>query len=179
MIKLERSVSHSLVGQSGPARPVRLKNPEFLFSYASVAGLSEQKAEAGAEAKSMTSALTSSGTEINWARVDGAFRRVISFFESPNRDLMSLDYDFLGVLAEAYADILAFHGVNAKRCENEAFYSGFLGYTAEVFAEAYHILAEQQTGRIWVYMRLLKDLEKAFREVEDACIRLHPQYQEL
>ncbi len=176
---MERSVSHCFVGQSGPARPARLKNPEFLFSYVGVAGLSEVGSGARAEAKSMTSALTSSGTEINWARVDGAFRRIISFFENPNRDLVSLDYDFLGVLAQAYADVLAFHGVNAKRCENEAFYSGFLGYMAEVFNEAYHILAEQQTGRIWVYMKLLEDLEKAFREVEDACIRLHPQYQEL
>ena len=116
---------------------------------------------------------------VNWVRVDGAYKRVLSFFENPNRDLMSLDYDFLSVLTKAYADILAFHGVNAKRCEKEAFYSGFLSYTAEVFAEAYHILVEQQTGRIWVYMRLLEDLEKAFRQVEDACIRLHPQYQEL
>jgi len=116
---------------------------------------------------------------VNWVRVDGAYKRVLSFFENPNRDLMSLDYDFLSVLTKAYADILAFHGVNAKRCENEALYSGFLAYTAEVFAEAYHILAEQQTGRIWVYMRLLEDLEKAFGQVEDACIRLHPQYQEL
>jgi hypothetical protein len=140
-----------------------------------VAGLSEPGKEAGSQAPNRAP----SDTEFYWARVDGAYRRVLSFFESPNRDLMSLDYDFLSVLTKAYADILAFHGVNAKRCENEAFYYGFLAYTAEVFNEAYHILAEQQTGRIWVYMRLLEDLEKAFRQVEDACIRLHPQYQEL
>jgi len=172
-------VSHCFVGQSRPARPVTFKNPEFLFSYASVAGLSGLWREAGSEAGSQAPRRAPSDTEFYWARVDGAFRRVISFFESPNRDLMSLDYDFLSVLAKVYADILAFHGVNAKRCENEALYYGFLAYTAEVFAEAYHILAEQQTGRIWVYMRLLEDLEKAFGQVEDACIRLHPQYQEL
>ena len=139
----------------------------------------EAGSEAGTEAQKRASLPASSGTEVNWARIDGAYKRVLAFFENPNRDLMSLDYDFLSVLTEAYADILAFHGVNAKRCENEAFYNGFLAYTAEVFAEAYRILAGNQTGRIWVYMRLLEDLEKAFRKVEDACIRLHPQYQEL
>jgi len=141
--------------------------------------MSEAGSEAGTKASGQASVLTSSGTEVNWARVDGAFRRVISFFENPDRDLMSLDYDFLSVLAKAYADILAFHGVNAKRCEKEAFYSGFLAYTAEVFAEAYHLLAEKETGRIWVYIRLLEDLEKEFGKVEDACIKLHPHYQEL
>jgi len=141
--------------------------------------MSEAGSEAGTKASGQASVLTSSGTEVNWARVDGAFRRVISFFENPDRDLMSLDYDFLSVLAKAYADILAFHGVNAKRCEKEAFYNGFLAYTAEVFAEAYHLLVEQQTGRIWVYIRLLEDLEREFGKVEDACIKLHPHYQEL
>jgi len=179
MIKLERSVSHRFVGQSGPARPVTFKNPEFLFSYASVAGMSEAGSEAGTKASGQASVLTSSGTEVNWARVDGAYKRVLAFFESPNRDLMSLDYDFLSVLTKAYADILAFHGVNAKRCENEAFYYGFLAYTAEVFNEAYHILAEQQTRRIWAYMDLLEDLEKAFKKVQDVCLKIYPRFQEL
>jgi len=135
--------------------------------------------ELGIPAGSQAPRRAPSDIEVNWARVDGAYKRVLAFFESPNRDLMSLDYDFLSVLTKAYADILAFHGVNAKRCEKEAFYSGFLAYTAEVFAEAYHLLAEKETGRIWVYIRLLEDLEKEFGKVEDACIKLHPHYQEL
>jgi hypothetical protein len=116
---------------------------------------------------------------VNWVRVDGAYKRVLSFFENPNRDLVSLDYDFLSVLTKAYADILAFHGVWAKKCGKEAFYNGFLAYTAEVFAEAYHILAENMTGRIWVYMDLLENLEKAFKKVQDACLKIYPQFQEL
>jgi len=172
---MERSVSHRFVGQSGPARPATFKNPEFLSSYARVAGLSEAGISAGSQAPKRAP----SDTEAYWARVDGAYKRVLAFFENPNRDLISLDYDFLSVLTKAYADILAFHSVNARKCESEAFYNGFLAYVAEVFAEAYHILAENQTGRIWVYMGLLEDLEKAFRKVEDTCIRLHPKFQEL
>jgi hypothetical protein len=144
-----------------------------------VAGLSEPGKEAGSQAGSQAPNRAPSDTEFYWARTDGAFKRVLAFFESPNRDLISLDYDFLSVLAKAYADILAFHGVNGKRCENEAFYYGFLAYTAEVFNEAYHILAEQQTGRIWAYMDLLEDLEKAFKKVQDVCLKIYPRFQEL
>jgi len=141
--------------------------------------MSGQKTEAGTEAKSMTSVLTSSGTEVNWARIDGAYKRVLAFFENPNRDLVSLDYDFLSILTKAYADIYAFHSVWANKCGNEGFYYGFLAYTAEVFAEAYRILANNMTGRIWAYMELLEDLEKAFRKVQNTCERIYPKLQEL
>ena len=116
---------------------------------------------------------------VNWVRVDGAYKRVLAFFENPNRDLVSLDYDFLSVLTKTYAYVMAFHSVNAKRCGNEALYNGFLAYMAEVFAEAYHVLAEDMTGKKRVYMDILEEMEKVFGKVQDACIRLHPQYQEL
>ena len=136
-----------------------------------MAGLSEAGISAGSKAPS--------DTELYWARADGAFRRVLGFFENPSRDLTSLDYDFLSVLAKAYGDISAFHNIWAKKCENEAFYNGFLMNIAELFAEAYRILAGSQTERIWVYMKLLEDLDNAFEGVQEACMKLHPKFQEL
>ncbi len=166
---MERSVSHCFVGQSGPARPVRLKNPEFLFSYVGVAGLSEVRISAGSQAPKPAP----SDTEFYWAKIDGAYKRVLAFFESPDRDLASVDYDLLAGLTEFYSDVLAYHTAWAKDCENEAFYNGFLAFVAEVYAEAFRILADNRTGKIIAYAGLLEDLAKIFETVKQYCFKLH------
>ncbi len=162
-------MSHRFVGQSGPARPVTFKSPEFLSSYASVAGLSELRISAGSQAPKPAQ----SDTEFYWAKIDGAYKRVLAFFESPDRDLMSADYDLLAGLTEFYSDMLAYHTAWGKDCENEAFYNGFLAFTAEIYAEAFRVLADNKTGKIIAYAGLLEDLAKVFETVKQYCFKLH------
>ena len=125
------------------------------------------------EAKSMTSVLTSSGTEVNWARIDGAYKRILAFFENPDRDLASVDYDLLAGLTEFYSDLLAYHTAWGKDCENEAFYNGFLAFVAEIYAEAFRVLADNKTGKIIAYAGLLEDLAKTYETIKQYCFKLH------
>ena len=157
------------MGGSGPARPVTFKNAEFLSSYASVAGLSGLWSEAGSQAPRPAP----SDTEFYWAKADGAFKRVLSFFESPDRELMSADYELLAGLSEFYGDVLAYHTAWGKDCENEGLYNGFLAFTAEVFNEAFRALAENRTAKIIAYAGLLEDLAKVFETVKQYCFKLH------
>ena len=166
-------MSHRFVGQSGPAWPVTFKNPEFLFSYASVAGLSGLWKEAGSQAGSQAPNRAPSDTEFYWAKVDGAYKRVLAFFESPDRDLISADYELLAGLTEFYGDMLAYHTAWGKYCEGEGLYNGFLALSAEVFAEAFRILADNRTGKIIAYAGLLEDLAKVFETVKQYCFKLH------
>jgi len=161
------------VGQSGPARPVTFKNAEFLFSYASVAGLSGLWKEAGSQAGSQAPRRAPSETEAYWARVDGAYKRVLAFFESPDRDLAPADYELLAGLSEFFGDMLAYHTAWGKDCEAEGLYNGFLALSSEVYAEAYHILADNRTAKIIAYAGLLEDLAKVFETVKEYCFKLH------
>ncbi len=162
-------MSHRFVGQSGPARPVTFKNPEFLSSYASVAGLSELGSQAGSQAPRRAP----SDVEAYWARVDGAFNRVLAFFESPNRSLTPMDFDFLAGLSSAYADMLAFYSTWAKDCGNEGFYKGLLAYSAEVFAHAYKALAGDEIGKAFTYIEVLDDLKQILDKMFKRCKDLH------
>ena len=135
--------------------------------------MSELGREAKTEATTKASVLTSSWTEFYWARIDGAYRRVLAFFESPDRELAPVDYDLLAGLTEFYSDLLAYYTAWGKDCENEAFYNGFLAFTAEIYAEAFRILADNKTGRIIAYAGLLEDLAKIYETVKQYCFKLH------
>ena len=111
--------------------------------------------------------------EVNWARIDGAYKRILAFFENPDRDLAPVDYDLLAGLTEFYSDLLAYHTAWGKDCENEAFYNGFLAFTAEIYAEAFRILADNKTGKIIAYAGLLEDLAKIYETVKQYCFKLH------
>ncbi len=161
------------MGQSGPARPARLKSPEFLFSYASVAGLSEPRTSAGIPAGSQAPRRAPSDVEAYWARVEGAYNRVLAFFESPSRSLTPMDYDFLANMTSAYSDILAFYNVWAKECENEGFYKGLLAYSAEVFAYAYHVLANDEVNKVLAYAEVLNNLGQILNQMFEKCKKLH------
>jgi len=134
-----------------------------------VAGLSGLWSEAGSQAPRPAP----SDTEFYWAKADGAFKRVLSFFESPDRELMSADYELLAGLSEFYGDVLAYHTAWGKDCENEGLYNGFLAFTAEVFNEAFRALAENRTAKIIAYAGLLEDLAKVFETVKQYCFKLH------
>ena len=129
--------------------------------------------ELGIPAGSQAPRRAPSDTEAYWARVDGAFKRVLSFFENPDRDLISADFELLAGLAEFYGDMLAYHTAWAKDCENEGLYNGFLALMSEVFAEAFRILADNKTGRIIAYAKILEDLAKFFETVKQYCFKLH------
>ena len=136
-----------------------------------MAGLSEAGSQAGSQAPRRAP----SDVEAYWARVDGAFNRVLAFFESPNRSLTPMDYDFLAGLASAYADIMGFYNVWARDCENEGFYKGLLSYTAEVFAHAYKVLAGDEIGKAMAYIEVLDDLKQILDKMFKTCKKLHSQ----
>ena len=134
-----------------------------------MAGLSEAGISAGSQAPKRAP----SNTEFYWAKIDGAYKRVLAFFENPDRELMSADYELLAGLTEFYSDMLAYHTAWGKNCENEAFYNGFLAFTAEIYAEAFRVLADNKTGKIIAYAGLLEDLAKVFETVKQYCFKLH------
>jgi hypothetical protein len=114
-----------------------------------------------------------SDTEFYWAKIDGAYKRVLSFFENPDRDLISADYELLAGLSEFFGDMLAYHTAWGKDCEGEGLYNGFLALSSEVFAEAFRALADNKAGKIIAYAGLLEDLAKVFETVKQYCFKLH------
>jgi hypothetical protein len=129
--------------------------------------------ELGIPAGSQAPRRAPSDVEAYWARVDGAFKRVLAFFENPDRDLTSADFELLAGLSEFYGDMLAYHTAWAKDCENEGLYNGFLALMSEVFAEAFRVLVDNKTGKIIAYAGLLEDLAKVFETVKQYCFKLH------
>ena len=107
------------------------------------------------------------------AKTDGAYKRVLAFFENPDRDLAPVDYELLAGLTEFYSDMLAYHTAWGKDCEAEGLYNGFLALSSEVFSEAFRILADNKTGKIIAYASLLEDLAKIFETVKEYCFKLH------
>jgi hypothetical protein len=129
--------------------------------------------EPGIPAGSQAPRQAPSDTEFYWAKIDGAYKRVLAFFESPDRDLISADYDLLAGLTEFYADMLAYHTAWGKECESEGLYNGFLALSAEVYAEAFRILVDNKTHKIIAYAGLLEDLAKIFETVKQYCFKVH------
>ena len=129
--------------------------------------------EAGSQAGSQAPKPALSDTEFYWAKADGAFKRVLSFFESPDRDLTSADYELLAGLSEFFGDMLAYHTAWGRECEGEGLYNGFLALSSEVFAEAFRALADNKTGKIIAYAGLLEDLAKVFETVKEYCFKVH------
>jgi hypothetical protein len=129
--------------------------------------------EAGTLAGTKAPRRAPSDVEAFWAKLEGAYKRVLSFFENPDRDLISADYELLAGLTEFYGDMLAFHTAWAKDCENEGLYNGFLALMSEVYAEAFRALAENKAGKIIAYAGLLEELAKVFEVVKEYCFKLH------
>lgn len=129
--------------------------------------------EAGSGVENKAPVRAPSDVEAQWARIEGAFNRVLAFFESPNRTLMPMDYDFLAGLAAAYAEVLGFYNVWAKDCENEGFYKGLLSYTAEIFAHAYKVLAGDEVGKALAYIDILDSLKDVLDKMFKKCKQLH------
>jgi hypothetical protein len=134
-----------------------------------VAGLSEAGSQAGSQAPKRAP----SDVEAYWARVEGAYNRVLAFFESPSRSLTPMDYDFLANMTSAYSDILAFYSVWGRDCENEGFFKGLMGYVAEVFAYAYHALADDEVNKVLAYAEVLNGLEQIVSQMFEKCKKLH------
>jgi len=86
--------------------------------------------ELGIPAGSQAPRRAPSDVEAYWARVDGAFKRVLAFFENPDRDLISADFELLAGLSEFYGDVLGYHTTWGKDCENEGLYNGFLALSS-------------------------------------------------
>jgi len=135
--------------------------------------MSELGIPAGSQASGQAPKPAPSDVEFYWAKVDGAYKRILAFFESPDRDLTSADYELLAGLTEFFGDMLAYHTAWGKECEGEGLYNGFLALMSEVYAEAFRVLADNKTGKIIAYAGLLEDLAKVFETVKQYCFKLH------